>query len=77
MRLFYLNSVLKARVIIIKSFLLTVLNSPGQGGETNFAFDDVSRSAVKNSVVSVPEPNSVLGRVTMSVFCIGATLRKS
>lgn len=55
---------------------LTVLQPAGQGGETNFAFDDVSRGKVRSSTTSVPEPNSAIAILAVSVLGTGLTIKK-
>jgi hypothetical protein len=55
---------------------LTVLQPAGQGGETNFAFDDVSRGKVRSSTTSVPEPNSVIAILTVGILGTSITIKK-
>jgi hypothetical protein len=55
---------------------LTVLQPTGQGGETNFAFDDVSRGGVRSSPASVPEPNSAFAILAVSVLGMGISIKK-
>jgi hypothetical protein len=55
---------------------LTVLQPAGQGGETNFAFDDVSRGKVRSSTTSVPEPSSVIAILAGGILGTGITIKK-
>lgn len=53
---------------------LKLFQPPEQGGRTNFAFDNVSRSAVKSTSASVPEPSSILGLLTLGAL-VGSQLK--